>query len=382
MKAKVSRALLVILIGIVIFAATITIKPAQAGGSVFDSVQGGLNNTPVSLGSFKYRVYLPNIAVLEQNLPAATAVPTATQESTVIPTAAITATFTLTPTDTQTATSTPTLTQTPTVPIMLAAGDIAKCGGSAPAPGNGAFITSDMLLSDVGSIFTLGDNSNDSGSLSDYQNCFGLTWGRLMDRLHIAMGNHDIGSAGQDFFTYFNGMTGIWGHYSLDLGSWHVVVLNAECSIGSQGCGSGSLQETWLRQDLAANSQKCILAIWHQPLFTSGTQSPYPAVKTFWQDLYAYGADVILNGHNHNYERFDPQNPDAVADLNGIREFVVGTGGASLDSSSLPLAANEVVRSAAAYGYLKLTLQAGSFSWQFVAQPGSSFTDSGSALCH
>jgi hypothetical protein len=239
-----------------------------------------------------------------------------------------------------------------------------------------------MLLDDSGYIFTLGDNSNDSGSLSDYQNCFDPSWGRLMDRLNVAMGNHDIGTNGQDFFTYFSGMTGVWGHYSLNLGNWHIIVLNAECSIGGQGCGAGSIQETWLRQDLAANTQACILAIWHQPLFTSGTQKPYTSVKTFWQDLYAYGADVILNGHNHNYELFDPQSPDAVADPLGIREFVVGTGGASLDASSLPLATNEVVRNATAYGYIRLTLHPDSYDWQFVAQPGSTFSDHGSAQCH
>ncbi len=354
---------------------SIDVSAAVTGEGEVDFGLGGLNTTAISLGAHEDSAHSPQLVVVTQGQAVATA--TFTPGPSLTPTASFTATFTQTPT------STPQPDITPTDPVILAAGDIAKCGGSAPAPGNGAFITSDMLLADSGSIFTLGDNSNDSGSLSDYQNCWGPTWGRLpTDRLHITMGNHDIGNSGQDFFTYFNGMTGDWGHYSLDIGSWHVIVLNAECGIGGQGCGPGSIQETWLRQDLAANSQKCILGIWHQPLFTSGTQSPYPGMKTFWQDLYAYGADVILNGHNHNYERFDPQNPDAVADTNGIREFVVGTGGASLDSSSLPLAANEVVRSAAAYGYLRLTLHANSYDWQFVAQPGSSFSDSGSATCH
>jgi hypothetical protein len=363
---------------------SIDVTAAVSGDGEVDFGLSGLNSTAISLGSHEDSAHSPQLVVVVQGQATATPTftpgpsltPTSTLAFTVTPTAGFTATFTQTPT------ATPQPDITPTNAVLLAAGDIAKCGGSAPAPGNGAFITSDMLLSDSGSIFTLGDNSNDSGSLSDYQNCFGPTWGRLMNRLNITMGNHDIGNAGQDFFTYFNGMTGDWGHYSLNLGSWHIIVLNAECSIGGQGCGAGSIQETWLRQDLAANSQKCVLAIWHQPLFTSGTQSPYTGVKTFWQDLYAYGADVILNGHNHNFERFDPQNPDAGADPNGIREFVVGTGGASLDSSSLPLAANEVVRSAAAYGYLRLTLHTDSYDWQFVAQPGSSFSDSGSAMCH
>ncbi len=352
---------------------SIDVSPAVTGEGEIDFGLGGLNSTAISLGAHEDSAHAPQLVVVIQGQATVTATLTPQPGLTLTPT--VTATVS--------ATATPTVPVTPQPdPVILAAGDIAKCGSISPAPGNGAFITSNMLLADGGNIFTLGDNSNDAGSLADYQNCFGPTWGRLMDRLHITMGNHDIGNAGQDFFTYFSGMTGDWGHYSLNLGSWHIIVLNAECGIGGQGCEPGSIQETWLRQDLATNTQKCVLAMWHQPLFTSGTQSPYPGMETFWQDLYAYGADVILNGHNHNYERFDPQNPDAGADPNGIREFVVGTGGASLDSSSLPLAANQVVRSAAAYGYLRLTLHTDGYDWQFVAQPGSSFTDSGSATCH
>ncbi|HEX9013049.1 MAG TPA: DNRLRE domain-containing protein, partial [Anaerolineaceae bacterium] len=277
----------------------------------------------------------------------------------------------------------------PAPAVLLAAGDIARCGGgtSTPAPGSGAQITSDLLLNASGSLFTLGDNSNDSGSLDEYINCFGPTWGRLKDRLTPAMGNHDIiaDNQGGPYFSYFGAPAHpeSFGHFSLDLGAWHIVVLNAECAVGGQGCGAGSPQETWLRGDLAAHPGKCILAIWHQPLFTSGTQSGYTEMRAFWQALYDYHADIILNGHNHNYERFAPQDPFANSDpANGVREFVVGTGGASLDASSFPLAANEEVRSTAAYGYLKLSLYPGSYTWQFIPQPGSIFTDSGSSTCH
>jgi hypothetical protein len=236
-------------------------------------------------------------------------------------------------------------------------------------------------------LFTLGDNSNDTGSPTDYSNCFDPTWGRLKDRLYPVIGNHDqIYGDGQadPYFDYFGAPAhpDSFGHYSLNLGDWHIVVLNAECGIGNQGCAAGSPQEKWLQQDLAANPKNCTLAIWHQPLFTSGTQSETAGMAAFWQDLYAVGADLILNGHNHNYERFAPQDPNRNPDPNGIREFVVGTGGASLDSSSNPLAPNEELRSAAAYGYIKLTLKSDSYDWQFIAQPGSSFTDSGSGTCH
>jgi hypothetical protein len=290
-----------------------------------------------------------------------------------------------TPTPANTPTSGSTTTPGATPVVILAAGDITKCGGGTPSPTGGAMITSNMLLNDPGLIFTLGDNSNDTGMTADYENCYGPTWGRLMSRTYPSMGNHDqiADSQGGPYFAYFTGMTGTFGHYSMNLGTWHIVVLNAECGVGNQGCGAGSPQEVWLKQDLAANNaQKCILAIWHQPLFTSGTQNETPGMQTFWNDLYAAGADIILNGHNHNYERFAPQDPYRNPDTNGIREFVVGTGGASLDTSALPLAPNEEVRSAAAYGYIKLTLKVDSYDWQFIAQPGKSFNDYGSGVCH
>jgi acid phosphatase type 7 len=280
----------------------------------------------------------------------------------------------------RTSTSIPTATPV----VLLAAGDITKCAGGTPSPTGGAMITSNMLMNDTGYIFTLGDNSNDSGTADDYANCYGPTWGRIKDRTYPAMGNHDQNAdpQGGPYFAYFNGMTGNYGHYSLNLGTWHIVVLNAECGVGYQGCGPGTPQDIWLKQDLASNIQPCILAIWHQPLFSSGTQDETPAMVTFWNDLYAVGADIVLNGHNHNYERFALQNSMRNPDPNGMREFVVGTGGASLDTSTKPLAPNEEIRSAAAYGYIKLTLKTNSYDWQFIAQPGVNFTDSGSGICH
>ena len=335
--------------------------------------------------------------------PTLTAVPTNT------PTPTITATSTSTPTATPTVTRTPTTTPTriptsqrstqqisaPTAantsidltstPIVIyAAGDIAECKGAVPDQSTGAMVTSRMLLKTSGPIFTLGDDSNDSGTKKDYDNCYNPTWGRLLDRTYPAMGNHDVSpdNQGISYFDYFAGMTGTWGHYSLDLGSWHIIVLNAECSIGAQGCYYGSPQEKWLRADLAATQQKCILALWHQPLFTSGGQLSDAAVRSFWFDLYNYKADVILNGHNHMYERFVPLNPYGVASLNGIRQFVVGTGGAPLEYKVKPFAAGEVVRDASTYGYLKMSLFSDSYEWQFVPKSSSGFTDLGTAACH
>jgi hypothetical protein len=265
------------------------------------------------------------------------------------------------PTPTQTPTPVPTVgsTQTATPAVMLALGDIAKCKGTPPAPTSGAMITADMLDDTSGPIFTLGDSSNDTGTAEDYANCYDPSWGKLKDRTYPAIGNHDqiADPDAHPFFDYFGAAAHPDSHayYWLDLGAWHVVVLNAECGLAG-GCEASSPQVTWLRDNLAETQKKCILAIFHQPLFTSGTQSETPGMLEFWKALYDFRADVILNGHNHNYERFALQDPYRSPVPDGIREFVVGTGGASLDNSTLPLAPNEQVRSAAAYGYLKLTL--------------------------
>ena len=340
-------------------------------------------STAISFASRESGANAPQLVVtyLQEDHPSSYT-PTYTPQNTPTLVSTSTPVSTPTPGNTPTPGSTPTSGGTPVV--ILAAGDNTKCGGGTPSPTGGAMITSNMLINDPGLIFTLGDNSNDTGTAADYENCYGPTWGRLKNRTHPVMGNHDqiADSQGGPYFAYFYGMTGSYGHYSLNLGSWHIVVLNAECGVGSQGCGAGSPQEIWLKQDLAANTQPCILAMWHQPLFTSGTQNETPGMLAFWKDLYAAGADIILNGHNHNYERFTPQDPYRNPDANGIREFVVGTGGASLDSSTIPMAANEEVRSAAAYGYIKLTLKSDSYDWQFVAQSGKSFNDYGSGFCH
>jgi len=322
---------------------------------------------------------------------------TATQTNTPSPTATMTLTPTPTPTATRTATKTPKRIPTrssptatasggsDTTPIVIyAAGDIAQCRGSSPDQSTGAMITSNMLLKTSGPIFTLGDDSNEEGTKRNYDNCYNPTWGRLLDRTYPVMGNHDRGPdiQGTAYFSYFAGKTGEWGHYSLDLGTWHIVILNSDCGIGGQDCRIGSAQEKWLRADLAATQQKCIMALWHEPLFTSGREPAFAPAKSFWLDLYNNKADIILNGHNHLYERFIPLDPDGAAATEGMREFVVGTGGAFLEPSSNAPVFGEVVRNATTYGYLKLTLLANNYQWQFVAQPSRSFTDSGGANCH
>jgi 3',5'-cyclic AMP phosphodiesterase CpdA len=192
----------------------------------------------------------------------------------------------------------------------------------------------------------------------------------------------DVTAAG--YFGYFGAVAGdpAQGWYSYDIGSWHVVVLNSNCArVG--GCIAGSPQEQWLQADLAAHPAACTLAYWHHPRWSSGTNHGSNAsVDAFWRDLYAAGVEVVLNGHEHNYERFAPQTPDGAADPeSGIREFVVGTGG----RSHYPMAAalpNSDVRNTDTFGVLALTLHADGYDWEFVPEAGQSFTDSGSGTCH
>lgn len=171
------------------------------------------------------------------------------------------------------------------------------------------------------------------------------------------------------------------GYYSYTLGAWHVIALNAECS--EVACDRGSAQERWLRRDLAAHPVRCTLAIWHQPRFSSGKGDDDKTYAPFWDDLYAAGADVVINGHVHAYERFAPQDPKGHADpRRGIREFIVGTGGAHLRQKRRDVDANSQVLHLGTWGVLKLTLAPANYRWQFIPVKGQTFTDAGSAACH
>jgi len=172
------------------------------------------------------------------------------------------------------------------------------------------------------------------------------------------------------------------GYYSYDLGTWHIIVLNSECKeVG--GCNAGSQQEKWLRADLAAHPAACKLAYFHKPLFSSGrAHGDDLEIQPLWQALYDGSADVVVNGHDHDYERFAPQTPDAAPDpKRGIREFVVGTGGKNHRPFGTPRP-NSEIRNADAFGVLKLTLKPTGYDWQFVPEAGKTFTDSGSGNCH
>ncbi len=260
----------------------------------------------------------------------------------------------------------------------MGAGDIASCGLTADTA------TAALVESIQGAVFTAGDDAYPSGTPQQFADCYGPTWGRFRGRTHPALGNHDWetpGAAG--YFGYFGSAAGPapGGWYSYDLATWHVVVLDSECAAAG-GCGDGSPQLAWLRADLAAHPAACTLAIWHHPRFSSGQHGDDADVGAFWQALYAAGAELVVNGHDHDYERFAPQAPDGSRDTGrGLREFVVGTGGASLRPFA-GVVPNSEVRNASTYGVLVLTLEPGAYRWRFVGVPGSSFGDEGAGVCH
>jgi hypothetical protein len=287
-------------------------------------------------------------------------------------------------------------------PTIDAAGDIACDPASSEyngGLGNGQDCmegaTAALMLSDPPTaVLPLGDNQYECGSLSAYQTSYAASWGRLLAITRPVPGNHEYytGSStdpcdstvsGAGYYGYFGAAAGdpTRGYYSYDLGPWHLIALNAQCShVG--GCGAGSPEETWLKADLAAHPDRCVLAYWHQPRFSSGQHGDDPTYVAFWDDLYAAGADVVLNGHDHDYERFAPQTPAGVADpAAGIREFVVGTGGRNHDAF-ITDAPNSEARNNTTFGVLRLQLRPTGYDWQFVPTPGGTFTDSGSAECH
>jgi hypothetical protein len=263
-----------------------------------------------------------------------------------------------------------------TTNVLVGAGDIADCGSS------GDEATAALLDAIAGIVFTAGDNAYDDGSAANFAQCYAGSWGRHKARTRPAPGNHDYHTAGAaDYYAYFGATAGAagQGYYSYDLGDWHIVSLNSNVDMRA-----GSPQETWLRADLAASTRTCTLAYWHHPRFSSGTQhGSSSSTSPLWQALYDVGAEIVVSGHEHNYERFAPQTPDGIAaPLNGIREFVVGTGGTGHYDDLGTALPTSVVFNGTTFGVLKLTLGPGSYAWEFLPVAGETFTDSGSGSCH
>lgn len=262
--------------------------------------------------------------------------------------------------------------------VLIAAGDIANCSTTGDAK------TAALIASLSGMVAPLGDNAYPDGSAADYTDCYAPTWGAYLSRTQPAAGNHDYltpGAAG--YFGYFGASAGnpTKGYYSYSLGSWHIVVLNSNCSeVG--GCAHGDPQETWLRADLAAHPNLCTLAYWHHPYFSSGQNGDSVWMKSLVTDLYNAGVEIMLSGHDHDYERFAPQNPSGgLNNSRGIVQFVVGTGGSNHTPLTYPLQPNSLVANDTTFGVLKLILKSTSYSFQFIPIAGYTFTDSGSANC-
>src|SRR5437773_3779584 len=274
--------------------------------------------------------------------------------------------------ETVTGTSALTVTAAAASYVLVGAGDIADCDASATA----------ALLDNIpGTVFTAGDNAYPNGSSADYTQCYDPSWGRHKVRTRPSPGNHDHNTSGAaGYFGYFGAQAGPagLGYYSYDVGAWHIISLDSNIDMSA-----GSAQETWLRADLAASTKRCTIAYWHHPRFSSGTShGSTGSTQPLWQALYDFGAEIVISGHDHEYERFAPQTADGTADAaRGIREFVVGTGGAGLYSLGTPLPNSEVGNDNS-HGVLKLTLSDGSYTWEFIPVAGDSFRDSGSGTCH
>jgi hypothetical protein len=266
-------------------------------------------------------------------------------------------------------------------PVLVGAGDIATCGQL-----EGAEATAKLIDKIPGTVFAVGDLAYPDGSDEQFAKCYGPTWGRFKDRTRPAVGNHEYHSDGASGYArYFGEAAGDpkKGYYSYDLGAWHIIVINSECDqVG--GCDTNSPQGKWLKQDLADSKTICTLAYWHKPLFSSGGKHGNdPQMKPLWDTLYKAGADVVINGHDHDYERFAPQDPDGKLDKDrGIREFVVGSGGKDSHRPFGTTKPNSEARNDTAFGVVKLTLHAKSYDWEFVPEAGKTFTDSGTGICH
>jgi ketosteroid isomerase-like protein len=282
-------------------------------------------------------------------------------------TSAPTSTHTATPIVPPTDTLTPTPTESGSV-VLVGAGDIANCNRNQDEQ------TAQLLDTISGTVFTAGDNAYVDGSYTEYINCYDPTWGRHKSRTKPSPGNHEyLTSGAAGYFQYFNNIP---SYYAYDLGTWRIYSLNSEIDVSLS-----SAQIAWLSNDLAANPRQCVVAYWHKPRWSSGTNhGDSMSTQAIWQLLYDAGAELVVNGHEHHYERFSEMNASGTAVLQGLREIVVGTGGAPLYPFGTPKSASQV-RNNTTYGVLKLTLHSTSYDWQFVPIAGSTFTDSGSDDC-
>ena len=255
--------------------------------------------------------------------------------------------------------------------IVIAAGDISGCAHFYKDQE-----TADMVAGMPGTILPLGDLVYQNGTRWQFKNCYDPTWGPLRSRSRPTPGNHEYRTdqAGP-YYEYFGERAGPpgKGYYTYTLGTWRIYSLNSERDIPAQ--------TKWLRRELNNNPSKCVLAYWHKPYYTSGPVPPTPALRPLFHELWRAKAEVVLSGHQHSYERFEPQDADSNYRKRGVRQFVIGTGGAQLERPTGPMAKHSKVHYVEGWGVLELTLDTEKYSWRFVPIPGSPQADSGSAKC-
>ena len=261
--------------------------------------------------------------------------------------------------------------------VLVGAGDIAVCGAG------GSIATGKLLDSEPGTVFVAGDIAYPEGTAEQFRACYEPAWGRHKDRTRPAPGNHEYGSPGAaPYFAYFGanaGPAGL-GYYKFRKSMWQVFSLNSNSESNDRRA-----QLEWLGRELdAPGASACTVAYFHHPLFSSGSHGvipPMPVVNDLWRALHSAGVDVIISAHEHFYERFAPQTPDGAPDSQyGIRQFIVGTGGAPLTQPVRRVANSEMVLST--FGVLRLTLDADSYRWAFLSSEGGAILDSGTGQCH
>lgn len=248
---------------------------------------------------------------------------------------------------------------------LLAAGDIASCSSS------GDEATAALLARERGTIAVLGDAVYERGTAEEFRRCYAPSWGRFRRRTKAALGNHEYGTGtAAAAIAYFGLPPSGW--YAYRLGSWRLIALNSNCAAAG-GCGRGSPQWRWLRRELAAHPARCVLAYWHHPRWSSGLHGSDTTMAELWRLLADAGADIVLAGHDHHYERFAP--------VDGIRSFVAGTGGRSHYPVLRRLPASRAVNWTT-FGVLRLNLREDGYDWRFLAAEGRNYTDAGSGTCH
>ena len=267
---------------------------------------------------------------------------------------------------------------------VYAAGDIAECKNLKPefthAAQTAALIAAGLAKDKDGAVLTLGDSTYPIGLPIEFDNCYEPTWGRFKDRTYPSPGNHDYYTPQAiGYFGYFRDAAGPAhrGYYSFELGDWHISSLNSTLKPEEH-----QAQLAWLKTDLKQHNTHCTLAYWHHPVYSSGGHGNNAQMEDAWKILVAAGADLVLASHDHDYERFAPQDGNGQRDdRRGIRQFVVGTGGARLTPFRFPRANSEASNNST-YGVLKLSLKERGYEWEFVSVNEGGFSDRGAALCH